>query len=243
MRDNETPAEKTKRQLTTVPRLFAVCLDGIWRMVYGVYATPLKEPFKVKCIFNGKEVLVTSNKKYIDYHGYNSEDVEYSVIKKNIGTLPKPKIQIEPPHLPPRRGRIMPTHYRAATQNWGDFANTAIVEQRIVHAHQQEAQPAQGGTACEAPAVMNVEPDGPERNRGEIHIIEIPRAGGGTMFVREVPVPGGNVIVPIPAEPETLPEGVNCEMPEAPLEPAVNLEAAVPAPEEGQPTPAPQTQP
>lgn len=239
MRDNETPAEKTKRQLTTVPRLFAVCLDGIWRMVYGVYATPLKEPFKVKCVFNGKEVLVTSSKKYVDYHGYNAEDVEYSVIKKNIGTLPKSKIQIEPPPLPPRRGRIMPTYYRAAAaQNWGDFANTAIVEQRIVHAHQQTDNAGVGPAPAAEPQPMNIAPGEPIPNRPGVYMGDRPG-----LYIREVPVPGGNVLVPIPAEPETLPEGVNWEMPEAPLEPAVNLEVAVPAPEEGQPAPAPQTQP
>lgn len=212
MKDNETPEEKTRRKLTTIPRPFAVCIDGIWRMVYGVYIEPLKEPFKVKCVFNGKEVLVTSHKKYTDYHGYRDEDVEYAVVKKNIATLPKSKIQIEPPCLPPRRtGRLMQAYYRTqpGNHNWGAAQWTARAEQQ-----QGEAQPAQEGpTVADPQPAMNAAPDRPEPDRPGV-------------YIREIPTPGGNVLVPMQREPEPLPEIADW---------------AIAAPET--PGPAPQTQP
>ena len=87
----ETLTEKTIRILTTIPRPFIVCIDGIWRKVEGVYILPLIEPFKIKYILNGLEYSSDSSIA-IDVRGYEEKIIEQKVISKNLETLP-PKLK------------------------------------------------------------------------------------------------------------------------------------------------------
>ena len=87
---HETPNKKVIRLLTTVPRLFAVKVDGIWRLAYGVYIKPIQDPLVAKVIYNGREIIFPNSRYCKDCEGMDEMNAEENVISKNIATLPAP---------------------------------------------------------------------------------------------------------------------------------------------------------
>lgn len=93
-------------------RPFVVKIDGIWRAVMGVYIPPIKDPLNIKCILNGKEVVIMAN-NYIDYEGLTPREVDGEIIRLNISTLPQ-----RPPRVVPPAPRVRRNTY-FANQNTG----------------------------------------------------------------------------------------------------------------------------
>lgn len=109
----ETPKQKVSRILTTVPRLFIISLDGIWRTAYGVYVEPLVEPFIVKVVYNGRSLIFPDPRYCVDYSGYDNGIVEKDIVRRNISTLPK---------LPPGP-KLIYTYSSPASRRYGGVAN------------------------------------------------------------------------------------------------------------------------
>ena len=78
-------------ELAGIDRPFAVNIDGIWRLAFGVYVYPFNAPLKVNVNYNGRIVTITGTNRFVDLHGCSETEMEYDVIVRNISSFPNPK--------------------------------------------------------------------------------------------------------------------------------------------------------
>ena len=80
----------SKEQMLKVPRPMGILLNGIWQKGIGTYIS-LSNPYKVKIIINGKQII--TDLPFLDFAGYNEDEINASIIQNNICSLPPAPIK------------------------------------------------------------------------------------------------------------------------------------------------------